>query len=339
MDENRRIFLKILAVTVSYVTVACIIAAIMQRIDTGGWAGIDAERFHYMARMIINGFAPYVSFVDPKPPLVFFVVAAMDFAGTPGFLDIPVITGINILCALLVFYIGNKDYGYIAGFFAGGFYLIVAVFVQGYFLFSEQFAVLFLLLAFIFARKREYLLAGIFIGLAFGFKQYAILGMVPLLYLMRAQGDRRYYHLVVPAAVVIVVPFAALLFWYGNTTFMSAINWTFCVVPAYVSGQTIADIPNYHTSDLFSYALALTSSIFVMLPAVLFSAASVLRRGLRTPSEWAVFLFAILFFGTLFVRQYLHYWILVLPFLALLACREFADDDKKGCTDPSGSHP
>ena len=334
MKENQRIHLQMVAVIVSYVAIACIIAAIMQRVETGGWNGIDAERFHYMARMIINGFAPYVSFIDPKPPLVFFVVSVMDLAGPPGLLDIPVVTGINIVCALLIFYIGNKDYGYISGFFAGGFYLIVAAFVQGYFIFSEQFAVLFLLLAFIFARKREYLVAGIFIGLAFGFKQYAILGLIPLLYIMRAQDDCRYYRLVVPAGIMILTPFVALLFWYGNNTFMSAINWTFCVAPAYISGQTIADIPNYHPTDLFSYALTLVSSIFIMLPALLFSAASVLRRGLRTPSEWTVFLFAVLFFGTLFIRQYLHYWILVLPFLTLLACREFADNDKKDL-DPS----
>ncbi|MFA6331394.1 MAG: glycosyltransferase family 39 protein [Methanoregula sp.] len=338
MKENRRISLQLLAVIVSYIAIACIIAAVMQRIETGGWAGVDAERFHYMARMIINGFAPYVSFIDPKPPLVFFVVAAMDLTGSPGLLDIPVITVINIVCSLLVFYIGNRDYGYIPGFFAGGFYLIVAAFVQGYFLFSEQFAVLFLLLAFISARKKEYIIAGIFIGLAFGFKQYAILGLIPLLYLMRSQDDRRYYRLVVPAGIMILAPFAALLFWYGNDTFMSAINWTFCVAPAYVSGQTIADIPNYHTTDLFSYAIALVSSIIIMLPATLFSAASVLKRGLRTPSERAIFLFAILFLGMLFVRQYLHYWILVLPFLALLACREFADDDKKDCIGQSDTH-
>ena len=102
---------------------------------------------------------------------------------------------------------------------------------------------------------------------------------------------------------MIPVPFAALLFWYGSDTMMSAINWTFSVAPAYVSGETIAEIPNYRASDLFSYALSLASSIFIMLPAVIFSAASVLKRGLRTPSEWTIFLFALLFFGTLFVRQ------------------------------------
>jgi hypothetical protein len=36
----------------------------------------------------------------------------------------------------------------------------------------------------------------------------------------------------------------------------------------------------------------------------------------------------VLFF-TFLVRQYLHYWILLMPFLALLACREFADTDRK----------
>src|SRR5208337_4119364 len=118
MNENQHTALRISAVLLSYVIIACAIACVMQMIDTGGWAGIDAERFHEMARMIVNGFTPYVSFVDPKPPLLFFVIAAMDLVQPPCLLDIPVITLINILCALLVFYIGNKDYGYISGFSA-----------------------------------------------------------------------------------------------------------------------------------------------------------------------------------------------------------------------------
>jgi hypothetical protein len=325
MHEDRRAALKTGAVIFSYGVTASVIAWVMQAIDTGGWAGVDADRFHEMARMIINGFTPYVSFVDPKPPLLYFVVAAMDLVQPPGLLDIPVITLINILCALLVFYIGNKDYGWISGFSAGLLYLVVAAFTQGYFLFSEQFAILFLLLAFISARKSRYGYAGICVGLAFGFKQYAILGLIPLLYLMWAQGDRRVHHLIGPAIITGLSSFGVVLFVYGNTAMMSALDWTYGVGPAYISGQAIASIPNYHTDNLFSYAISLISSIFIVLPIVLFAGASVLHRGLKSSSERAIFLFVLVLSATLLIRQYLHYWILVLPFLVLLACREFAD--------------
>lgn len=328
MDKDRRTCLKISAVLLLYVISACAIACVMQKIDTGGWAGVDAERFHQMARMIINGFTPYVSFVDPKPPLLFFAVAIMDLVEPPGSLDLPVITIINIICAILVFYIGNKDYGYISGFSAGFLYLIVAAFVQGYFLFSEQFSVMFLLLAFISTRNTQYIFAGIFVGLAFGFKQYALLGIIPPFYLMRAQGETRYYILVIPAVATVFSSFFGLLAIYGSDTMVSALYWTFGIAPAYIGAQPIADIPNYYADNLFSYAICLISSLFIVLPVVLFSGASLIRRGLRSPSEWAIFLFATLLSGTLLIRQYLHYWILILPFLLLLACREFAD--KKG---------
>jgi len=299
---------------------------IMQKIDTGGWAGVDAERFHEMARIIINGFTPYVSYVDPKPPLLFFVVSAMDLVQPAGFLDVPVMTLINISCAFLLFYIGNKDYGYLSGFFAGLLYLIVAAFAQGYILFSEQFAVLFLLLAFISARKSQYVRAGICVGLAFGFKQYAILGLVPLLYLMWRQEEKRFHYLILPAIIVGLISFGILLLVYGSNTMICALYWTFGVAPAYVSGQSITEIPSYQTNNLFSYSIYLISSIFIVLPVILFSGASVILRGLRSPSESAILLFVILLSGTLLIRQYLHYWILILPFLILLACREFAEE-------------
>lgn len=318
--------LKIGAVLLLYITIAIVIAAIMQRVDTGGWAGADADRFHEMARIIINGFTPYVSYIDPKPPLLFFVVSGMDLVQPPGLLDLPVITSINIICALLIFYIGNKDYGYISGFSAGMLFLIVAAFTQGYLLFSEQFAVLFLLLSFIAAQRSQYVYAGICIGLAFGFKQYAILGLIPLMYMMWTQGNRRLHYLIIPAIATGLLSFIVVLLLYGSSTMISALYWTFGIAPAYVSGQTIVQIPSYQTNNQFSYALYLISSVFVVLPVVLFTGASIFRRGLRSCSEWTIFFFSIILSITLFIRQYLHYWLLILPFLVLLACREFEDE-------------
>jgi hypothetical protein len=326
MTFPRRTCLILTAVILTYGILAVAIACTMQAVNTGGWAGVDADRFHEMARMIINGFTPYVSFVDPKPPLLFFVVSAMDIVQPPGAMDLPVITLINILCALLVFYIGKTDYGFISGYTAGLLWLVIAAFVQGYFLFSEQFAVLFLLLSFIAARKNRFVYAGICLGLAFGFKQYAILGLIPLLYLMRTSGERRYHRFILPAIITGLSSFAVVFAVYGNTATMSALYWTFGIAPTYVSSQVIEELPGFWASSTFSFALYLVASIVIVLPVVLFAAASLVRRGLRSPFEWTIFLFALVLSGTLFIRQYLHYWILILPFILLLACREFADD-------------
>jgi uncharacterized membrane protein len=326
MTLNRRACLKFCAVIFTYGIIAIVIACAMHAVNTGAWAGVDADRFHEMARIIINGFTPYISFIDPKPPLLFFAVSAMDLVQPPGAMDLPVITLINILCALLVYYIGKKDYGFISGYTAGLLWLVIAAFVQGYFLFSEQFAILFLLLSFIAARNNRFVYAGICLGLAFGFKQYAILGLIPLLYLMWASGDRRYHHLILPAIITGLSSFVVVLAVYGNAATMSALYWTFGIAPAYASGQVIEGIPGFWANSMFSFALYLVASIFIVLPVVLFAAASIIRRGLRSPFEWTIFLFALVLSGTLLIRQYLHYWILILPFILLLACREFADD-------------
>ena len=55
------------------------------------------------------------------------------------------------------------------------FYLISSVFTEGYFLFSEQFAVLFILIALIMVREKAYISAGVFLGLACGFKHMPFL--------------------------------------------------------------------------------------------------------------------------------------------------------------------
>ncbi|WML67703.1 MAG: hypothetical protein METHP_01253 [Methanoregula sp. SKADARSKE-2] len=80
-----------------------------------------------------------------------------------------------------------------------------------------------------------------------GFKQSAIIAVIPFLYLMSADGDHRYHRFLAPLFFVLAAMFGALWLWYG--------------------------------------------------PAV-----RVLAH--RPP--------------------YLHSWILMLPFMALLTCREFA---------------
>jgi hypothetical protein len=315
-------------VLVCYTGVAALIAFLMYLVSGSGstWLTFDADRFHAMAEVIIGGFKPYIDFVDPKPPLLFFMVSAMDLLAPAGSVDILVMSGVNVLCALLIYWIGRNDYGNISGFSAGLLFLVAAVFVQGYFLFSEQFAVLFLILAFMLARKDHFAASGLCLGLAMGFKQYVFLAVPALLFLARVRGSERvirYTEFIVAAIGVFFCLFGALYLYYGPEATRSAINWTFGIAPSYVTGG-IVEVPAYQPENVLAFTANLLASVMMVAPTLLFAGTSIWRRGLRTDDEYAFGLFIIFFLATLLIRQYLHYWILMLPFLVLLACREFA---------------
>jgi hypothetical protein len=311
---------------ISYCIVAAVIAVIMYAVEyhAGTWTDLDAGRFHEMARMIINGFEPYVSYIDPKPPLLFFTVALMDIISPAGSIDILLMAVINVICALLIWKIGWEDYGCLAGYTAGLLYLITAVFCEGYFLFSEQFTVLFLLLALILARRLNFAGAGLFLGLACGFKHYAMNSVIPLLYIMNAEGDRRYHRLLLPLVLVTGGMFAALYLAYGVDVGNSALYYTFFIAPGYITGN-VTTFSTYVPATPVAWAANVLFSIAMVIPTLVFALASAARRGFRTPRETALGLLVLVLFSTLLIRQYLHYWILLMPFLALLACREFAD--------------
>jgi hypothetical protein len=312
-----------------YCLLAAVIAVIMYslQVHSSVWTSLDADRFHRMAQMIINGSAPYVSYIDPKPPLLFFTIALMDSISPAGSTDILFMTIINVICAVLIWKIGWEDYGCLAGYSAGFLFLITSVFTEGFFLFSEQFTVLFLLLALIMARGKSYVVAGVFLGLACGFKQYALLAVIPLLYLMWVQGDRRYHRLLLPVIIIVGGMFAALYLAYGEVVGNNAVYYTFLIAPLYNSGN-VTTFSTYVPETPMAYAANILFSIAIVIPTLLFALTSAVHKGFRTQNEKALGIMVLVLLSTLLVRQYLHYWILLMPFLALLACREFADSNR-----------
>jgi hypothetical protein len=313
-------------VIAGYTLVAGCIGVIMALLGGTGcaWISYDAQRFHAMAEAILAGLSPYIAYIDPKPPLLFFTVAAMDALAPAGTLDIPLMTALNIGAASLVFFIGREVYGWVSGVTAGLIYLVATVFVEGYFLFSEQFCVVFLLGAYMAARDGRGLAAGLLAGLAMGFKQYAVLAVIPLLFLMRRRDVNTMGPFFAAFAGAVALPFLLLAAAYGPETLEAALAWTFGIAPIYLSGS-VAELPAYQPTNLLSFAANLLLSIMFVLPVAVFAVAGIVKNGLPTRQEQAIALFAAVFFLTLFVRQYLHYWILVLPFLSLLACGAFAD--------------
>ena len=317
---------KIVAGLLSYCILAAVIDIIMYslQVHSSSWTSLDADRFHQMARIIIDGFEPYVSYIDPKPPLLFFTVALMDIISPAGSIDILLMTILNVICTLLIWKIGWEDYGCLAGYTAGLLFLITSVFTEGFFLFSEQFTVLFLLFALIMARHMHFTASGVFLGLACGFKQYALLAVIPLLYLMWANNERRYHHLLLPVTLIIGGMFAALYLVYGAVVGNNAVYYTFLIAPAYNTGN-VTTFSTYVPETPIAYAANIIFSIVIVLPTLLFAVASAVNKGFRTQNETALGIMVLVLFSTLLIRQYLHYWILLMPFLTLLACREFAD--------------
>jgi uncharacterized membrane protein len=251
------------------------------------------------------------------------LLALLDSILTAGSYDMILMAGINICSALLIWKIGRDEYGNGAGYAAGFLFLVAAVSVQGYFLFSEQFVVVFVLSAYVFAREKSWATAGLLLGLAVGFKQYAILAVIPFLYLMSADGDRRYYRFLAPLFFVLAAMFGALWLWYGPAVFVNSLYYSFGIGPDYLAYNFTGAATNMKPSVLMFVAIVLVS-IAMVLPTLVYAAASILIHGVKTVTDKVLLLFVLSFGLSLFVRQYLHYWILMLPFMALLTCREFA---------------
>ncbi len=313
-----------LLVVLSYVIVAVMIAFLFRLfVDAESvWLVNDAQRFHAMAEAILSGLVPYIDYIDPKPPLLFFTVAVMDAIAGAGAADFMVITALNVISALLLFEIGRDMYGFLTGYASGLLFLVSVIATQNYFLFAEPFCVLLLLLAFQCTRDGRYEWAGLFVGLSLGFKQYAILAIIPVAYLIwhkEHQISRRFWA-VLGAAVAL--PFIGVWLLYGHAALKAALYWTFGIGPAYLGGTP--GVPTYSPGSPLSLAANLIASIVLVLPTLVFACAGIAHRGLRTAEERTLALFAGVFLLTLAVRQYLHYWTLMMPFLALLACRAFS---------------
>jgi uncharacterized membrane protein len=180
------------------------------------------------------------------------------------------------------------------------------------------------LIGFILAWDHHYACAGLLLGLACGYKQYAALAFIPFLYLIYIRKEGPWYILVLPAAAVITSMFGLFYIFYGQAATLNALVWTFGIGPTYLQGN-IAGVPDYHATSIIGLAINILASIVMVFPTLLFAIASVAKRGFRTREERTLGLLALVFLSTILIRQYLHYWILALPFLALLACREFSD--------------
>lgn len=294
------------------------------------WTTYDMQRFYAMARVIVDGATPYLDYQDPKPPLIYFTLALPTLLGQELLGGLLLVGACNLASALLVMAMGWRLYGRFPGLLAGLLFTLNIAWAQGYFVITEPFALTFILLStyiLVFAGGRwKYPLAGVCAGIGIGFKQYALL-LVPLLlfFMYRKNELKEAPGLIAGIAVPLVAIFGAILLAYGPAALSASVYWSYGVADTYLTQANMGDVPSYRATDPLVLAANIILAVTIFTSLLIFALANAIRDRPLTPYDEYFILAALLFAGTLLIRQYLHYWILALPFIALLCARQFRD--------------
>lgn len=302
--------------------IALVMAALAGAFSGSVWSLGDTEIFLRMAELIASGGTPYVDFKDPKPPLIFFLLAAPQALGIgmPGGLLLAAIA--NFASAALVLTIGWRLYGRSAGLLAGLLFAVNAAWAEGYFPLTEPFSLAFVLFSIyliMFGDRHRYLLAGLSAGLAIGFKQYALL-LLPLaaLYTFRKGELKALVPYLAGAMLPLAVIFSAIFLAYGNHAGTESLYWSFGIAPGYFSEGSVGGVATYNFNDPVDAAVWAWVELSLFAPLLLMAVAGA-AAGERRPENELFAIAAVAFAATLIIRPFLHYWMYALPFLALLA--------------------
>ena len=283
-------------------------------------ATYDTDRFYAMARVIVNGGTPYLDYQDPKPPLIFFILTLPILLGQQFLGGLLLIGLCDLASTIVVMKIAWEFYGRSSGLFAGLLFVINIIWAQGYFIMTEPFTVLFILLATYFAlcgKDKHYFISGLSLGIAVGFKQYAIIAVPLLLLVLYLHRDlKKAPAFLAGVALPLIIIFGLVFLVYGKQALGDSIYWSFGIAAPYVAGMNVNGIISSEiTNDLELSANVMIASTLFMLTAL---ALMRFRRYKRLNTGEIFFLLAALgFSSTIFIRQYLHYWVLALPFFAI----------------------
>ncbi len=322
-DKDGSFFVcAVLAYGAVALVLTCLAAAFLENV----WMIGDMRLFFHMADVILGGGTPYVDFRDPKPPLIFFTLTLPTVLGQQLYGSLLLVGLCNFLSALVVMRMGQRLYGRLPGFAAGLVFLVNMALAEGFFVLTEPFTLLFILLsayALLFTDKK-YLLSGLLAGVAVGFKQYALL-LIPLalFYSYRQRSPAGLALFMAGLLLPLLAIFGAVFVCYGADACASSLYWSFGVVDSYVTGDYLGDIPAYKAAN------PLIATANFMLEACLFaSLLAIAMAGLALdrpagPHEEYLVLAGAAFLSVLAIRQYLHYWGLALPFIVLLCVRAY----------------
>lgn len=288
----------------------------------------DTGRFYSMARVILNGATPYLDYQDPKPPLIFFILTLPLLFGQQFLGGLLLVAICNMVSAILVMMIAREFYGRFAGLAAGLLFLVNIAWAQGYFVMTEPFTIVFLLLATYFVlcgKSKHYFASGLSAGIAIGFKQYALIAVPLLLMVLLLEKDlRKMTTFLTGIMLPLLVIFGSIFFIYNAKAMDAALFWSFGVAGPYI-GRVDVDNVLGSSSDLVEQLLCIIIAL-VLFAMLIFGFSKIRGKRKLVTGEMYCLLATVGFSCTLLIRQYLHYWALALPFAAILVAGWLLND-------------
>lgn len=293
----------------------------------------DEGEYAYAGQLMLQGIPPYQIAYNMKLPGTYAAYAAIMAIGgqTPAAIHLGLMV-VNIMTILLMYAIGKRLYGPLAGAIAGISYgmLSVGPWVQGFAGHATHFVIftaaigLWLLLK---AKEKPqvwmFLVAGVFLGSAFVMKQPgAAYGVFAVLYLARVSvwstsERRKSARCLLALTAGMAIPFAltCLLLWRAGV-FPRFWFWTFTY--AYQYGTNVSAAEGWHYLKKYFVQASLSAVALWILAGL---GLIVIFWNRRARRHWE-FLVGLLVFSGLAVSAGLyfrpHYFILLLPALSLL---------------------
>lgn len=319
--------------TLHIVCLLIVITAVAVRIRL---LGIPLERdegeYAYTGQLILKGVAPYAAAYTMKLPGVSlcFALCMAIFGQSIAGIHLGLLA-VNLLTTTLIYLLGKKLFDQEAASAAAGFYALLAIsqHVLGIFAHATHFVVLFslagiLLLCYTIERERKLLFfaSGLCFGLAFLMKQHAAI-LLPFvvycqLWRQRKRGSGAFAVRSASLLAGAAAPYAAVALWLFNAgVFDKFWFWTVQYASAYATGNPISTAPAIFFSQIRPILLA-------QLPVWILAgggAAILCSRERRSGSPIMLVGYLIASFVMISPGYYFrsHYFILVLPWVALLA--------------------
>ena len=267
----------------------------------------DEGVFLTMGKYIQQGQLPYQDFFDHKPPGIHFLFAGLfSIFGANLWIAKAALVISVFLTALLVVKVGELVKSG-AGLLASIIFLFLLTQFEGFYLIAEPFLLLPLLLSIglLFKKKNNVqwlFVAGASLALVPMFKQTAVVSVIPVLFLLRGVS-RRGIRLFMAGFLAPWILLAAYLLAHGiaDDAWHQAIVLTFTSYPRESLGYVL---------NMLHHNFLWTLPMWVLL-----------LLGASVPMEkrnivWALVLLPLPF---MFFRHYAHYWIQIVPFVAIIA--------------------
>jgi hypothetical protein len=300
---------------------ALIIAAflIIEYVLTEGlWRPFDILSYYGLADPAANMITGMLDNIWTLPPIVFSLSLPASIHWNY------ILVGCIVMAsACMVTLIGTRSYGLRAGLLAGLLFTVNIVWVVGYLTLADVLALAFVLLSIYFITGAstviKYFVSGLCIGAAACLAPLVLIVMpVSLLVTLKSKAPGSMAALVAGAIIPVIAAAAMAIILFGSSAPGSVLASGLSL-----AGVQVAGMP-YRTADAIMSIANIILAVCVitsLLPMAMARFATIERS-----SSDSYFMLAGLFFtGTVLLKDYLHYWFIALPFLALLCAGVYRD--------------